>query len=335
MSRPRRPQSPTRPIRTRPLFARDVHPLGRLEHGRAAHRQAVPTEARPSGASGSRVSASSTDWHVPGRSRTPTTDETKKATPAGSPGCASGAVPVAGRAWPTSPATPCPSNGSAQRHRRQPRFHHLRFEPLPAPRAVLPSSDTWAPTILRPGDPEEVVVIRSESATVDVKDRLDNGVNLRLLLRRQTSVTMAEQHGAFDSGTAGEPMDTSVYDSPSTTSPIGTRPVLDAGARSARPTEPVSTDNPFLFPDLLRSAIWPTSPARRRSSTTYRSTRSSGQRRAQVRPANNGWPSARRLACGSHGGNGNNWTVPGAEQRESPESAAQPDAGEGLEFTRW
>ncbi len=58
-----------------------------------------------------------------------------------------------------------------------------------------------------PGGSEEVVVVRSESATVDGAGDLDNPMTVRLLVPAPTSVFMAEQHGVLElAATSGRPM---------------------------------------------------------------------------------------------------------------------------------
>ena len=149
-----------------------------------------------------------------------------------------------------------------------PPLRHLRFEPLVAPRAVLLRSGLWAhppapmadTPVLRPGDSEEVVVIRSESATVDAKTTLDNGTSMRLLLPAQTSVTMAEHHHAFDDAIAGKPMEQAlaVYNA------IAGRDAasIHDAASLLDGTAPNSTANPYLFPDLLPIDYLPDVPGR-------------------------------------------------------------------------
>jgi hypothetical protein len=110
------------------------------------------------------------------------------------------------------------------------------------------------------GHSEEIVVIRSESATVDAKSTLDNGVTIRLLLPAQTSVTMAEQHAVWDDAVAGKPMEQAlaVYNdiaSRDATSIHDSAGRLDGG-------QPNSTTNPYLFPDLLPIEYLPDVPGR-------------------------------------------------------------------------
>ncbi|MGO9657180.1 MAG: hypothetical protein ACLP7F_02285, partial [Acidimicrobiales bacterium] len=78
---------------------------------------------------------------------------------------------------------------------------YLRFEPVEAPRVLLTAPHT-------PGESAEVIVIRSESLTVDGTGALDNGTVRRLLVPSRSSQTRAEQHGAYDLLlTTGQPLD--------------------------------------------------------------------------------------------------------------------------------
>jgi hypothetical protein len=200
-----------------------------------------------------------------------------------------------------------------------PELTHLRFEPIPAPRAVLLSGELWSPPapmapdqILRPGDSEEVVVIRSESATVNAKTSLDNGVSIRLLLPAQSSVTMAEQHGAFDeNSTAGKPMD------PSTFADIAGRDAktVNDGAKqlhpslNPQPTDPATTTNPYLFDDFVSIAylpefVSPSALVRHLPINAFKETTA----KLPFDTAKNGWPELQavrvRLTRGP-----NNWTT--------------------------
>ncbi|MDT4923513.1 MAG: hypothetical protein QOG01_1226 [Pseudonocardiales bacterium] len=76
-----------------------------------------------------------------------------------------------------------------------PSLKHLRFEPIPAPRLLLVDTPLA-------GASEEVIVVRSESATVNGGAPIDNASTTRLVTPAKTSVFMAEQHGAFDANTA-------------------------------------------------------------------------------------------------------------------------------------
>lgn len=119
-------------------------------------------------------------------------------------------------------------------------LRHLRFEPVPAPRLLL-----VAPPL--PGDSEEVVVIRSESATVNRTGPLDNGTATRLVVPAPTSVTLAEQHGAFDLGATGRPMNQQAYAALAARTAV----TLDAGGTLVDPDQPHSTANPYVYPGFL------------------------------------------------------------------------------------
>lgn len=125
---------------------------------------------------------------------------------------------------------------------------HLRVEPVPAPRMLL---------LARPGPAasEEVMVIRSESSTVDGTMPIDTGVATRVILPASTSVFMAEQHGAWDLTSTGKPMDSSTtrYDDIA----LRDATTIESLGTLADPTQPHSQTNPFLFPGFIPTSYLP------------------------------------------------------------------------------
>ncbi len=124
-----------------------------------------------------------------------------------------------------------------------PESRHLRFEPVAAPRVLFVDPPL-------PGASEEVVVVRSESATVDGTVALDNVATTRLVVPSPTSVTMAEQHKAFDVvSKPGEPMNqvAKLYQD------LAQRDATDltAAGELVDPGRPHGTDNPYLYPGYL------------------------------------------------------------------------------------
>lgn len=117
---------------------------------------------------------------------------------------------------------------------------HLRFEPVFAPRLLL-----VAPPL--PGDSEEVVVIRSESGSTDGGAALDNGTAIRLVVPSPTSVALAEQHGGFDLGGTGRPMNQQAYAALAARTAV----TLDADGTLVDPDRPHGTANPYIYPAFL------------------------------------------------------------------------------------
>jgi hypothetical protein len=118
---------------------------------------------------------------------------------------------------------------------------HLRFEPVPAPRALLVDAPL-------PGASEEIVVIRSESATVDSISALDNGETVRLLVPAPTSVSMVEHHGVLDeAGTTGHPL----KDAAAVYNLLVTRDQHSVEDDRINPDPKVLTTAPALYPGFL------------------------------------------------------------------------------------
>jgi hypothetical protein len=118
---------------------------------------------------------------------------------------------------------------------------HLRFEPVPAPRALLVDAPL-------PGASEEIVVIRSESATVDSISALDNGETVRLLVPAPTSVSMVEHHGVLDeAGTTGHPLN----DAAAVYNLLITRDQHSVEDDRINPDPKVLTTAPALYPGFL------------------------------------------------------------------------------------
>jgi hypothetical protein len=149
---------------------------------------------------------------------------------------------LAGNAWPVDHAPHGPAVVSAP-------LKHLRFEPIPAPRLLLVQKED-----VLPGGTEEVVVIRSESATVDGTGELDNAVSTRIVVPAPTSVFMAEQLGAWDNPkVTGDPM----IKLEALRNFIATHDaanVVDHGELAFADSDPnleFGTANPLLYPEYL------------------------------------------------------------------------------------
>lgn len=267
-----------------------------------------PSDPAASGSSGFSIV---TEWHVPGEI-TNGTAEGKKGNAFRLPRLRFGRsyrfrARIADLAGNSLPVADAPHSGVVI----TPELRHLRFEPLPAPRAVLLASGLRQPTgILRAGDSDEVVVVRSESATVDAKSSIDNKVSVRLLLPGRTSVIMAEQHSAFDMTSTGKPMDPSVF------TDIATRdatPLFNNATLLDGTTDPKnnSTENPWLYPDFLTigylaDVVSPSAWIRNLPLNAFKKT-------AVELPfdvAKNGWPDFQAVRVALSRGPQNTWTGP-------------------------
>ena len=134
-----------------------------------------------------------------------------------------------------------------------PPLRHLRFEPVPAPRVLLVQGED-----LRPGGTEEVVVVRSESATVDGSFELDNPISTRIVVPAPTSVFMAEQHGAWDEPQVdGDPMNQAqaLFDLISTRDSANIVDDAKLARADSDPQLEFGVANPLLYPEYLRDQV--------------------------------------------------------------------------------
>ena len=192
-----------------------------------------------SGSSGFNIT---TDWHVPGSSASGD-PEPKAGNQRRLPRLRFGqAYQIRARAVDLAGNSLAVDNAPGGAKIVSPALKHLRFEPIAAPRLLFVTPPG-------PAGAEEVVVIRSESATVDGTAKLDNGRSVRLVVPSPTSVFMAEQYGAFDLATTGLPMDQAV----SLYKDLARRDAVDVSAdgKLTDPSQPHSASNPYHFPQFL------------------------------------------------------------------------------------
>ena len=300
-------------------------------------RSNVPATPADSGSSGIPAGINVvTEWHVPGQI-SDGTDETSAGNALRLPRLRFGRSyqlrarvgDIAGNALPVGKA---PKSGVAV----SPELKHLRFEPLPAPRVVLQQSNFWAAgNALRPGDSEEVIVVRSESATVDSKTTLDNSTSSRLALPGRSSVFLAEQHGAFDAATAGHAMKSNVFQDIAdrdATSMFKGAQLLGGGDDPTQNT----TQNPWLYPNFfaisyLADVATPSALVRNLPINAFKKTTAE----LPWDTAHRGWPRFQSVILKLSRGASNTWTTKVVPNLTDPARTTELDVtlGKGYEFT--